>query len=80
MKDSLYNLLHLTSERNREFNEKRFWVGTQVEMSLHDLGFLGRRDSSRVLAKVLDIYGLEFFKIPSHYHNFWKCQDIITIS
>jgi hypothetical protein len=36
---------------------------------------LGRRDSSRVLAKVLDIYGLEFFKITSHYHKSGDFQD-----
>jgi hypothetical protein len=40
----------------------------RFKLSLHDLGFLGRRDSSRVLAKVLDIYGLEFFKIPSIFN------------
>jgi hypothetical protein len=44
-------------------------------ITLHYLGFLGRRDSSRVFAKVLAIYGLEFFKIPSHYHKSGDFQD-----
>jgi hypothetical protein len=48
---------------------------SRFNIALHDLGFLGRRDSSRVLAKVLDIYGLEFFKITSHYHKSGDFQD-----
>jgi hypothetical protein len=34
----------------------------------------------QLLAKVLNIWDLEFCRITSHYLYFGKCKDIITIS
>jgi hypothetical protein len=39
--------------RNRIGSKKRAFQGvSRLNVSLHNLGFLGRRDSSRVLAKI----------------------------